>query len=86
LQVRRQGTPLVKVVDTLECCGVRDDGSVLRNEQVFEWHTLLEGWAMLQTKLAFALHERNLLLKLLSPLLLVAYHLAHLGLRCHTQL
>jgi hypothetical protein len=80
LQVRRQGTSLVKVVDTLECCGVRDDGSALRNEQVFEWRALLEGWALLQTKLAFALHERNLLLKLLSLLLLVAYHLAHLGL------
>jgi hypothetical protein len=23
---------LVKVVDTLECCGVRDDGATLRNE------------------------------------------------------
>jgi hypothetical protein len=30
--------------------------------------------------LAFALQERNLLLKLLSPLLLISYHLAHLGL------
>jgi hypothetical protein len=30
--------------------------------------------------LAFALHERNLLLEFLSPLLLVSYHLAHLGL------
>jgi hypothetical protein len=45
---------------------------------------LLEGWAVLQIKLAFALHERNLLLKLLSPLLLVAYHLVHLGLRRDT--
>jgi hypothetical protein len=34
--------------------------------------------------LAFALQERDLLLKLLSPLLFVAYHLAHLGLRRHT--
>jgi hypothetical protein len=83
LQVRRQGTSLVKVVDTLECCCVRD-GSVLRNEQVFEWRALLEGWALLQTKLAFALHERNLLLMLLSLLLLIAYHLAHLGLRRDT--
>jgi hypothetical protein len=82
--VRRQGTPLVKVVDTLECCGVRDDGSALRNEQVFEWRAQLEGCAVLQTKLAFELHERNLLLKLLSPLLLVAYHLAHLGLHRDT--
>jgi hypothetical protein len=82
--VRRQGTSLVKVVDTLECCGVRDDGSALRNEQVFKWRVLLEGWALLQTKLAFTLHECNLLLKLLSLLLLVAYHLAHLGLRRDT--
>jgi hypothetical protein len=82
--VRRQGTSLVKVVDTLECCGVRDDGSALRNEQVFEWRELLEGWALLQAKLAFALHERNLLLKLLSLLLLVAYHLVHLGLHRDT--
>jgi hypothetical protein len=82
--VRRQGISLVKVVDTLECCGVQDDGSALRNEQVFEWRALLDGWALLQTKLPFALHERNLLLKLLSLLLLVAYHLAHLGLRRDT--
>jgi hypothetical protein len=59
-------------------------GSALRNEQVFEWRTLLEGWALLQTKLAFALHECNLLIKLLSLLLLIAYHLAHLGLRRDT--
>ena len=63
---------------------MRDDGSALRNEQVFEWRALLEGWAVLQIKLAFALHEHNLLLKLLSPLLLVAYHLAHLGLHGDT--
>jgi hypothetical protein len=84
LQVQRQGTPLVKVVDTLECCCVREDGSALRNERVFGWRALLEVWAVLQTKLAFALHERNLLLKLMSLLLLVAYHLAHLGLRSDT--
>jgi hypothetical protein len=30
--------------------------------------------------LAFALHERNLLLEFPSPLLLISYHLAHLGL------
>jgi hypothetical protein len=34
--------------------------------------------------LAFALHERNLLLKYLSPLLLVSYHLAHFALRRDT--
>jgi hypothetical protein len=35
---------------------------------------------VLQIILAFALQERYLLLKLLSPLLLISYHLAHLGL------
>ncbi len=39
---------------------------------------------MVQTELAFVLHERDLLLKLLSPLLFVAYHLAHLGLHRDT--
>jgi hypothetical protein len=82
--VWRQGTPLVKVVDTLECCGVRDGVSALRDEQVFNLCALLEGWAVLQTELAFALHEGDLLLKLLSLLLFVVYHLAHLGLRRHT--
>jgi hypothetical protein len=45
---------------------------------------LLEGRAALQIVLAFTLHERNLLLELLSPLLLVLYHLAHLGLHGDT--
>jgi hypothetical protein len=44
----------------------------------------LEGRAVLQIMLAFALHERNLLLEFLSPLLLVLYHLAHIGLRGNT--
>jgi hypothetical protein len=44
----------------------------------------LEGRAALQIMLAFALHERNLLLEFLSPLLLVSYHLANLGLRRDT--
>jgi hypothetical protein len=39
---------------------------------------------VLQIMLAFALHERNLLLEFLSPLLLVSYHLAHLCLRVNT--
>jgi hypothetical protein len=34
--------------------------------------------------LAFALHERNLLLELQGSLLLVSYHLAHLGLHGDT--
>jgi hypothetical protein len=42
------------------------------------------GRAVLQIVLAFALHERNLLLELLSPLLLISYHLAHLGLHGDT--
>jgi hypothetical protein len=58
--------------------------SALRDEQVFDLCVLLEGWAVLQTELAFALHEGDLLLKLLSLLLFVAYHLAHFGLRRHT--
>jgi hypothetical protein len=44
----------------------------------------LEGRTVLQIMLAFALHERNLLLEFLSPLLLVSYHLVHLGLRRDT--
>jgi hypothetical protein len=36
--------------------------------------------AALWVVLAFALHERNLLFELPSSLLLVLYHLAHLGL------
>jgi hypothetical protein len=45
---------------------------------------LLEGRAVLQIMMAFALHERNFLLKFLSPLLLVSYHLVHLGLHRDT--
>jgi hypothetical protein len=81
--VGRQGTPVIKVVDTLECCGVQNGVSALRDEQVFDLRMLLEGWAVLQTELTFALHECDLLLKLLSLLLFVAYHLVHLGLRRH---
>jgi hypothetical protein len=42
---------------------------------------MLEGRAVLQIMVAFALHERNLLLEFPGSLLLVSYHLAHLGLR-----
>jgi hypothetical protein len=35
---------------------------------------------MLQIMLAFTLHERDFLLELPGSLLLVSYHLAHLGL------
>jgi hypothetical protein len=44
----------------------------------------LEGRAVLQIVLAFALHERNLLLEFPSSLLLVSYDLAHLVLRGDT--
>jgi hypothetical protein len=40
---------------------------------------LLEGWLLLWTEVAFALHQRDLALEVLSLLLLVAYHLPHLG-------
>jgi hypothetical protein len=39
---------------------------------------------VLQIMLAFVLHEHNLLLEFLSPLLLVSYHLTHLGLHRDT--
>jgi hypothetical protein len=39
---------------------------------------------VLQIVLAFALHERDLLLELPSSLLLVSYHLAHLVLHSDT--
>jgi hypothetical protein len=84
LQVRCQGTLLVKVVDALESHGVRDGVSPLRDEQVFDLCALLEGWAMLQAELAFALHKRDLLFKLMCLLLFVAYYLSHLGLCRHT--
>jgi hypothetical protein len=58
--------------------------SALRDEHVFDLCALLEGWAVLQAELAFALHERDLLFKLLSLLLFIMYHLSHLGLCRHT--
>jgi hypothetical protein len=45
---------------------------------------MLEGRSMLQIVLAFALHERNFFLNLSSSVLLVPYHLAHLGLHGDT--
>jgi hypothetical protein len=63
----------------------RGDGvSALRDEQVFDLCALLEGWAVLQAELAFALHERDLLFKLQCLLLFIVYHLSHLGLCRHT--
>jgi hypothetical protein len=67
----------------LESRGARDGVSALRDEQVFDLCALLVGWTVLQVELAFALHERDLLFKLLCFLLFVAY-LSHLGLCGHT--
>jgi hypothetical protein len=39
---------------------------------------------VLRIMLAFALHECDFLLELSSPLLLISYHLAHLGLHRDT--
>jgi hypothetical protein len=84
LELRSQGASLIKVVDALESCGMRDEGPTLGYEQVSGWRALLEGRAMLQVMLAFTLHERDLLLELPGSLLLVTYHLAHLGLHGDT--
>jgi hypothetical protein len=56
LQVWRQGTPLVEVVDALECRGVWDGVVALGEMQVFDLCALLQGWLVLQAKVAFALH------------------------------
>jgi hypothetical protein len=44
----------------------------------------LEGRVVLQIMLAFALHGRYLLLEFPGSLLLISYHLAHLGLHGDT--
>jgi hypothetical protein len=46
---------------------------------VFQLSALLQGWPVLQAEVAFALHQRDLPLEVLSLLLFVAYHLPHLG-------
>jgi hypothetical protein len=47
--------------------------------RVFRLCALLEGWPLLQAKVAFALRQRDLALEVLGLLLLVAYHLPHFG-------
>jgi hypothetical protein len=84
LELRSQRASLIKVVDALESCGMRDEGPALGYEYVSGWDALLEGQAVLQIMLAYALHKRDLLLELPGALLLVSYHLAHLGLRGDT--
>jgi hypothetical protein len=64
---------------------MRDEGPALGYEEVSGWRALLEGRAVLQIMLAFALHERDLLLEFLGSLLLVLYHLANLGLHSDTS-
>jgi hypothetical protein len=54
LQVWRQGTSLVEVVDPLEWRGVREGVVTLGETRVFRLCSLLEGWPMLQTEVAFA--------------------------------
>jgi hypothetical protein len=56
LQVWRQGTSLIEVVDTLECRGVWDGVAALGEVWVFDLYALLQGWAVLQAEVAFALH------------------------------
>jgi hypothetical protein len=46
---------------------------------VFQLCALLQGWPVLQAEVAFALHQRDLLLEVLGLLLFIAYHLPHLG-------
>jgi hypothetical protein len=59
---------------------MQDEGPARGYEEVSGWRAPLEGWAMLHIMLAFALHERDLLHEFPGSLLLVLYHLAHLGL------
>jgi hypothetical protein len=54
--VWRQGTSLIEVVDTLECRGVWDGVAALGEVQVFDLCTLLQGWVVLQSEVAFVLH------------------------------
>jgi hypothetical protein len=82
--LQSQGASLIKVVDPLESCDMQREGPALRYEWVFGWDAPLEGWSVLQIVLAFALHEHDFLLELLSSLLLISYHLAHLGLHGDT--
>jgi hypothetical protein len=77
--VWRQGTSLVEVVDPLEWRAVLEGVVMLGETRVFMLCALLEGWLLLQAKVAFALHQRDLTLEVLGLLLLVAYHLPHFG-------
>jgi hypothetical protein len=85
LELWSQGASLVEVVDPLKRCDWWDERVALWYEWVSDLDVLLErcwrcGWAALLVALTFALHERDLLFELPSSLLLIVYHLAHLGL------
>jgi hypothetical protein len=54
LQMWRQGTSLVEVVDPLEWRGVWEGVVALGEARVFQLCALLQGWPMLQAKVAFA--------------------------------
>jgi hypothetical protein len=54
LQVWRQGTSLVEVVDPLEWRGVWEGVVALGETRAFRLCALLQGWLMLQAEVAFA--------------------------------
>jgi hypothetical protein len=64
-------------------CAVLQGWPMLQAEvafaRVFQLCALLEGWPLLQAEVAFALHQRDLPLEVLGPLLFVPYHLSHFG-------
>jgi hypothetical protein len=54
LQLWRQGTSLVEIVDPLERRGVREGVVALGEARVFRLCAVLQGWPMLQAEVAFA--------------------------------
>ena len=54
LQVWRQGTSLVEVVDPLEWRAVLEGVVMLGETRVLRLRPVLQGWAMLQAEVAFA--------------------------------
>ena len=54
MQMWRQGTSLVEVVDPLEWRGVREGVVTLGEMRVFRLCVLLQRWPMLQAEVAFA--------------------------------
>jgi hypothetical protein len=54
LQVWRQGTSLVEVVDPLEWRAVLEGVVMLGETRVLRLRSVLQGWAMLEAEVAFA--------------------------------